>query len=145
MSFLKKIFSRILADLRACRIALLIIICYLVLTQSIFHTVCPMAILTGIPCPGCGLTRSGLWVLTGHLAEAWNLNPTIYLWLPLILYGILFRYLLGRKPPYYLLFAALVSGATCIWYVWSALHGYMVPLPYKGILRPFLQSLGIFA
>lgn len=145
MNYLNKVFSRILADLRACRIALLIIIVYLVLTQLLFHTTCPMAIVTGFPCPGCGLTRSGIWVLSGHFAEAWNLNPTIYLWLPLILYGILFRYLLGRKPPYYLLCTAFVGSVTCIWYLWGVFHGNLVPLPYEGLLRPYFRAMEIFA
>ena len=144
MKHLKKIFSRILADLRACRIALLVIILYIVVTQSIFHTTCPMAILTGFPCPGCGLTRSGLWVLTGHFAPAWELNPTIYLWIPLILYGLLFRYVLDRRPPCYLACVGIVGLLTCIWYVFALLQGHRVPLPYEGLLAPYFKALGIF-
>ena len=144
MTYLNKVYSRILADLRACRIALLIIIIYILLTQSLFHTTCPMAILTGFPCPGCGLTRSGFLVLTGHWGDAWALNPTIYLWMPLILYGLIFRYLLGRKPPYYLVCVGIVGLLTCIWYIGALLRGYMVPLPCDGLLEPYFKALGIF-
>lgn len=144
MKYLNKVFSRILADLRACRIALLAIMLYIVVTQSIFHTTCPMAILTGFPCPGCGLTRSGIWVVTGHFTEAWALNPTIYLWIPLIIYGMVFRYLLGRKPPFYLACVGIAGLLTCIWYLWALLGGYRVPLPYDGLLAPYFRAMGIF-
>ncbi len=37
--------------------------------------VCPFAIVTGHPCPGCGLTRATVALLQGHLAEALHLHP----------------------------------------------------------------------
>ncbi len=44
-------------------------------------SVCPFYTLTGLPCPGCGLTRSFVCVSHGHLREAlhWHpLGPVIY-------------------------------------------------------------------
>jgi Protein of unknown function (DUF2752) len=37
-------------------------------------TVCPMHLITGLPCPGCGLTRS--WVATAHgrISDAFSYN-----------------------------------------------------------------------
>jgi Protein of unknown function (DUF2752) len=37
--------------------------------------VCPFAIVTGHPCPGCGLTRATFALLQGHLTEALHLHP----------------------------------------------------------------------
>ena len=37
--------------------------------------VCLVQALFGIPCPGCGITRSVLAVLAGDLTRAWLLNP----------------------------------------------------------------------
>lgn len=137
----KEIISRILADLKSCWIALLILICYFILTQSLFHTVCPFAILSGLPCPGCGLTRSGFALLSGDFISAWNTNPTIYLWVPLILYGILFRYLLGKKPPAYLVCVGIVSVITITWFIWGLLTGHMVEVPCEGLFTPYLGFL----
>lgn len=41
---------------------------------------CPFRFITGLPCPGCGMTRALLALLKGHLAESiacnWMLIPT---------------------------------------------------------------------
>ncbi len=36
---------------------------------------CPLLKLTGLPCPGCGMTRSCLALLRGNWAAAWRFNP----------------------------------------------------------------------
>ena len=38
-------------------------------------TVCWFKAATGIPCPGCGLTRSMSCALHGMLGESWNYHP----------------------------------------------------------------------
>jgi len=37
--------------------------------------VCPIRLLTGIPCPACGTTRSIGALCEGNFAESWRLNP----------------------------------------------------------------------
>ena len=57
----------------------------------------PMVLLTGYPCPSCGMTRAGGLLLKGRFAEAWNLQPFIYiLGLFLLAVGV-WRYLLLKK------------------------------------------------
>lgn len=36
---------------------------------------CPIAVVTRHPCPGCGLTRATLAMLRGHLGEAVTIHP----------------------------------------------------------------------
>lgn len=36
---------------------------------------CPLLKVTGLPCPGCGMTRSCLAMLRGDWIEVWRLNP----------------------------------------------------------------------
>lgn len=36
---------------------------------------CPIRTVTGIPCPGCGMTRSCLALAQGDFASAWFLHP----------------------------------------------------------------------
>lgn len=36
---------------------------------------CPFRLLTGLPCPGCGLTRSWVYLAHGQWSDAWLANP----------------------------------------------------------------------
>jgi len=56
--------------------------------------VCLFRFLTGMPCPGCGLTRSFCALLHGELGAAWTFNPFGYLFVAGALFlfaGPLFR------------------------------------------------------
>lgn len=43
---------------------------------------CPARLLTGHPCPGCGMTRASVALLRGDLAGAWRLHPFALLLVP---------------------------------------------------------------
>lgn len=38
-------------------------------------SVCPFRNITGLPCPGCGITRSVCFALSGSFAESFAMNP----------------------------------------------------------------------
>ena len=78
MEKIKEIVNRIKADLKGIlAVAVVLALLYLII-HSIFHAFCPMLILTGIPCAGCGLTRAGLYLLKGQVLRAANINPSIF-------------------------------------------------------------------
>lgn len=45
---------------------------------------CPFRAVTGLLCPGCGVTRMCLALLRGDLAGAWAANPVLLLLLPVL-------------------------------------------------------------
>lgn len=45
---------------------------------------CPVALLSGTPCPGCGLTRASLAALRGDFAGAFALHPLAFVIAPLM-------------------------------------------------------------
>lgn len=45
---------------------------------------CPYRVLTGLACPGCGLTRAAHHLVRGDLATAWTYNPLLFVAVPLV-------------------------------------------------------------
>lgn len=43
---------------------------------------CPIRFFTGISCPGCGMSRAVLLLLSGHFQAAFRMHPLVYAVLP---------------------------------------------------------------
>ncbi len=50
---------------------------------------CPFEAITGIQCPGCGITRALLSVVTGDFGKAFQYNPFVFLLLFIVIISIL--------------------------------------------------------
>ncbi|MBI4559147.1 MAG: DUF2752 domain-containing protein [Candidatus Hydrogenedentes bacterium] len=50
---------------------------------------CPFHAITGFHCPGCGSLRALHALLRGHLVEAFDFNPLMILFLPILAYMFL--------------------------------------------------------
>ena len=94
---IKRGFLQLKQDLIDFYKGILAIIVYMVVTHIIFGNSCLSMVLTGIPCPGCGLTRAGIAFFTLHWKAAWHNNCVIFLIVPFIIYLIICRYLLQCK------------------------------------------------
>jgi Protein of unknown function (DUF2752) len=44
--------------------------------------VCPFRLATGLPCPGCGMTRAWVFVAHGRIRDALSANPFVLVTLP---------------------------------------------------------------
>lgn len=139
-SRMKETGRRIVRDLWQVRWALIVLIVYFIVTGLLFHSGCPMVILFGISCPGCGLTRAGSCLLTGDLVGAWNSNATIFIWLFLAGYLAWMRYLKGARAKYALPMAALCAALCWCYYVFRWQNGTLPEPGYHGILA-VLKSL----
>jgi hypothetical protein len=54
---------------------------------------CTFRRVTGIPCPGCGLTRSFISIAHGRLADAWRYNAAGLLFFAVVAFQIPYRIL----------------------------------------------------
>ena len=84
-------------DIKDIKWAIIIIIAYFALGRYFLYSLCPMVMVTGLPCPGCGLTRAGFALLKLDLAGAFRIHPFIY---PIAGYIAVFgwnRYIMGRR------------------------------------------------
>lgn len=87
-------------------------------------TICPMALLTGVACPGCGMSRAIAWLFRGDLERSVGYHPLAPL---VVIVGIVAMvWAFGRrlrgwnKPRPALLTGGLVVLATLLMAVWLA-------------------------
>jgi hypothetical protein len=63
-----------------------------------FTLLCPFKMLTGYPCPGCGLTHAFCDISHGHFKMAWQANPFGFLFYTLALACLAWPWLGARFP-----------------------------------------------
>ncbi len=80
------------------RVQLCISIFFIYLFLSLLHVGCPIKFLTGISCPGCGMTRAVISVFRLNFKEAFHYHP-LFLITPVML--CLFLLETAIKPIYY--------------------------------------------
>jgi hypothetical protein len=107
---------------RALRLA--VVLAPLVVLTVADLPVCLTAAFTGLPCPGCGLSRAAFALLRGDLPLAFQLNPLAPLVVPLSVVGfgtIALRYVWVGRTDYQswvIWVVGLLSGALVL--VWLA-------------------------
>ena len=115
----KEIKERIQKDLKQYKKAVILTGMILGTMQLLFQTVCPMRILFGIPCPGCGLTHAGWYVITFQWKKAWQWNPTIFLWIFCMGSWCFFRYVKAQQSKFFSIILVITCGATFLRYGWK--------------------------
>ncbi|HKP75417.1 MAG TPA: DUF2752 domain-containing protein [Longimicrobiaceae bacterium] len=72
--------------------------------QVHFYPRCPLYVMTGIYCPGCGALRAGHALLHGHVLTALDYNVLFVAALPFLAYALLaqgVQAVTGRRLPVY--------------------------------------------
>lgn len=130
-----EVIQRFCQDLYRLRLALAILFLYGLATQLVFHTVCPFAILTGFPCPACGMTRAVILFFTGNFRLSFSLHPLALPWPLFLLYLGYFHYLRGRHAPFAWPLSITLSLATIACYLYRLAMGILPKVPGQGILH----------
>lgn len=122
-------------DIKDMKWAIILIIAYFALGKNFLYSLCPMVVITGFPCPGCGLTRAGFRLLRFDFTGAFRLHPFIY---PLIVYLGIFgwnRYIRKQKMGVRLKFLlVLLFTIMILFYIWRMLCYFPgePPMSYYG-------------
>ncbi len=93
------IFKRIWNDICKFFWAILGIVLIYILMHMFFDAFCPSVIVAGLPCPGCGMTRSIIFLFQGQVARSIYVHPMGIVVVMTALYAAFFRYILGKKIP----------------------------------------------
>ena len=127
---MKNIGKRIWQDIREYWVvAITLAVCFVVV-NLIFHTFCPMVIISGLPCPGCGLTRSIRYLLSGNIGQSLYINPMGIPIVCIMIYFFFNRYILGRKAKGMTLLIACVIFMLLVQYVWRMYVFFPNRVPY---------------
>lgn len=89
--------SRIKKDVRQYGVGILAVIILYFALHALFDAFCPSVLISGFPCPGCGMTRAVLYLFTGQFKRSWALNPAAGLWVLWAGWFAYERYVKGRK------------------------------------------------
>ncbi len=114
----KTVFRRIIKDLRDNRAPIIAIAILWVLAELVFHRFCPVVIMTGFPCPGCGLTRALFHLITLHPIKALEYNPSYPFWVVLAVAFFIRRYVKGGSTTvlrYPMIAVCLITIGIYIW------------------------------
>ena len=88
---------------------------------------CPVKYLTGVPCPGCGLSRALAALLRLDFRAAFRFHPMIFVLPPVVLYALFGKKpLLGAKTRERVLLWSAVAMDIGIWLVRLALHDPLI-------------------
>ncbi|WP_130837258.1 DUF2752 domain-containing protein [Lachnoclostridium sp. Marseille-P6806] len=88
----RKFLNNIRKDAGAIALPAPLLLLWRALMLARFKASCPSVILTGFPCPACGLTRAALALLRGDFRTAWQMNPSLFLLVPFVFWCLYWRW-----------------------------------------------------
>ena len=96
-------------------------------TAFLFGWNCPVKWLTGMPCPGCGLSRALAALLRLDFRAALRFHPMIFVLPPVVLYALFGKKpLLGTKTRERVLLWSVIVLDITIWLIRLALHDPLI-------------------
>ena len=95
-----------------------ILFIYFLVMQLVFKTNCPFYAFFHFPCPGCGLTRSFLSLITFNFHDVFKYNAMIFLWILTIILFIIDRYFKNLKIKPFPTIFIIVSIITLLYYIY---------------------------
>lgn len=137
--------KRIAKDLITFRWLIIAVLAVFILCFVLFHKNCIFSLLIGYPCPGCGLTRAFICVITLHFKEAFFYNPSIYLVVIVAFYFFVCRYVLDISPKYLVPMCIVAGIISIIIYIIRMYYMYpdIEPMTYyeNNLLQNILKKL----
>lgn len=75
---------------------------FLALSSLRLPLICPLRLITGVPCPLCGMTTGTVAVLRGDLESALSANPFSVPFVGAVIVGIFFKFksVFTERPPW---------------------------------------------
>lgn len=127
---MKEIWKRIRQDVEEYWVSALVLALYTILVNVIFHAFCPMVIVFGIPCPGCGLTRAVTYLLSGQILQSLYINPMGIPIACILIYFFWNRYIIGKKAKGIIPLTVVAIILLLVLYFWRMYNFFPNRIPY---------------
>lgn len=122
--------NQIKTDVLTAKWAIIFIIAYFVCLRKLFYSICPVVIITGIPCPACGMTRAFFQLLHMDFNGAFETHPFIYVIVILFLIFAFNRYVFLKKTPEWLKWITILCFCSMIiFYIWRMMIYFPTQAP----------------
>ena len=108
MKNVKECIFRMRKDMKNVGLVVIAVSFYLLIMLLLTGNTCIIRGLTGIPCPGCGMTRAFGCLLRGQWSLSFQMHPMLLPWLAYFLYLFVTHYWIGKKPRFLILFLVLL-------------------------------------
>lgn len=129
-AYMKKVCRRMLPDLKVIIPVTLGYFLYHFIAMKLWNASCPLLLILGIPCPGCGLTRGLLCLLRFNFSGAAIINPTIYAWALFFIIYVLTKYFLGKGERIRTIALLTVTFITIVYYAYGMIRFFPGRIPY---------------
>lgn len=127
---MREIGKRIWHDVESYWAAAAALALYTIMVNLFFHHFCPMVIISGLPCPGCGLTRSFIYLATGRIQKSIYINPMGIPIAAILIYFFWNRYILGRDAKWMTRLITIAIVMLLVLYFWRMYVFFPNRVPY---------------
>lgn len=115
---MKEAVSLIWKDVKSMWAAFLVIAAYYMVGKSYLYSGCVVVMVTGFPCPACGMTRAAFALLRGDFARAFQLNPFIYAIVIFVFAFCVWRYILQKNQRIFVKWGILLIVCMVLFYIY---------------------------
>lgn len=141
---IKDAFYMLWNDIKSAKWVIIFIIAYFVFMKKFLYSTCPVVLISGFPCPACGLTRAGFLMLEFDFAGAFHIHPFIFPIAGLTAAFCINRYLLIKRTPEWMKWCmiVLITGMV-MFYIYRMVHVFPGDPPmgfYGGSLMHILKE-----
>lgn len=141
---MREIGKRIWHDVETYWAAAAALALYTVMVNLLFHHFCPMVIISGLPCPGCGLTRSFVYLASGKVQQSIYINPMGIPIAGILIYFFWNRYILGRKAKWMMRLIIIAVVMLLVLYFWRMYVFFPNRVPYIYTEGNILSHIFVF-
>lgn len=127
---MREIGKRIWHDVETYWAAAAALALYTIMVNLFFHHFCPMVIISGLPCPGCGLTRSFIYLASGRIQQSIYINPMGIPIAGIMIYFFWNRYILGREAKWMMHLIIIAVVMLLVLYLWRMYVFFPNRVPY---------------